>query len=239
MSRRWVCLDLFVGRGGFSQAFRDSDAWDVYGVDVAERFDADLHADVLDLRPDDLLDLVGGDRAAIDRFVILAGVPCTVFSPARNITEGGDDAWDGDRPASEQSRDAVALVYHTLGVIKALAPDYWFLENPVGRLRTLLGEPTGTITQCQYGRPYMKPTDLWGDHPDGFAYRSCSAGDGCHNTTGSYEPDRDQPRLGVLAESDDPADRAVLPYELSDTIRRAVEGEFGQQTLAGVADPNA
>lgn len=42
------------------------------------------------------------------------------------------------------------------------APEWWWLENPRGRMRRYLDEPTGSITLCQYGYDWQKPTDLWG-----------------------------------------------------------------------------
>lgn len=219
-----VCLDLFCGLGGFSAAFADADDWSVVTVDIEEQFDPDLQADVFDLRPADLLDaLPVNDWDDMDTFVALAGEPCTYFSPARNITEGGDDAWNGDQPATEASRRHVAMAHHTVGLLEAMPTDWWFLENPVGRLRTVLGQPSGTITQCQYGRDGMKPTDLWGDHPPTFRYESCKPGDDCHTTAGSYTPDESQARLGTLAESDDAAVRSLLPYDLSQSILDAVK----------------
>lgn len=223
-------LDLFCGLGGFSQAFEKSDRWQVTTVDIEARFEPDRVADVFELRPSDF------DR---DFDVVLAGVPCTAFTPARNITTGGDDAWDGDTPVTDKSRDLVALVHHTIGLIHGIAPEYWFIENPVGRLRTLIGRPEATVTQCQYGRDHQKPTDLWGDHPP-MTYRRCSPGDDCHETTGSYTPGESQPRLGVLAESDDPAIRSALPWQLSEEIRDACEcaldgDAIEQATFAEVA----
>lgn len=227
MTARWRVLDLFCGLGGFSAALADSDDWRVTTVDIEARFEPDIQADVFDLRPSDF-------EQEFD--MVLAGHPCTVFSPARNMIEGGDDAWNGERPASPGAQDMVALAHHTVGLIEGLAPRYWFLENPIGRLRSVLGEPGGTITQCQYGRSHQKPTDLWGEHPP-MTYRRCRPGDDCHAATGSYRPGRDQPRLGVLAESGDPAERAKLPYELSDAIREACEaglrGEVAEQVELG------
>jgi len=220
----YAVLDLFCGLGGFSAAFEEGDRWDVTTVDIEARFDPDITADVFDLRPSDF---------ETDFDVVLAGVPCTAFTPARNMSEGGDDAWTGDTPTSDLSRDLVALAYHTLGLIRGLTPAYWFVENPIGRLRTVIGPPTGTITQCQYGRGHQKPTDLWGEHPP-MTYRRCSPGDTCHTATGSYTADESQPRLGVLAESDEPAERSALPYDFSEAIRdaceRALDGEAAEQT---------
>lgn len=42
-------LDLFCGLGGFSSAFKESERWDVTTVDIEERFDPDITADVMDL----------------------------------------------------------------------------------------------------------------------------------------------------------------------------------------------
>ena len=223
-------LDLFCGLGGFSQAFESSERWVTTTVDIEERFDPDIVADVFELRPSDF---------GQEFDVVLAGFPCELFSPARNITEGGDPAWDGDTPATDESRNRVAMLHHTIGLIEGLAPAFWFIENPIGRMRSLLGHPTGTITQCQYGRGYQKPTDLFGEHPP-MTYRRCAPGEDCHVTTGSYTADEPQPRLGVLEASDDPAERAKLPAELSEQIRDACEaaldGEVAEQATLGEVD---
>lgn len=219
-TERKVCLDLFAGLGGFSAAFEDADEWDVVTVDIAERFAPDIQADVLDLRP--------GDLPNAD--VVLAGPPCDVFSLANTRQR----YWHDTRrvPADPKSREHVALVFHTVGLIRALAPDYWFLENPRGRLRWFLNEPRATVTYCQYGEDYQKPTDLWGEHPPGMTYRACSQGAPCHDSVA-----RDDDHSGVLANSmRDPAERAKVPYELSESILRAVEGRHEQQTLTVAAD---
>jgi len=218
-------LDLFAGLGGFSQAFVDSERWGVTTVEIEAEFEPDIVADVFELRPSDF---------DTDFDVVLASPPCKYFSAARNITEGGDPAWGHGDPASDSARDAVALVYHTLGLINGLAPHYWFLENPgTGRLSTTIGPPEGRVTYCQYGQSHQKPTDLWGEHPP-MSYLRCSPGDDCHERTGGYEPDRQQPRLGTLSETDDPAERAKVPYGLSEAIRDACEagldGEAPVQT---------
>jgi len=198
------CLDLFCGLGGFSQAFADSERWAVTTVDIDARFDPDIQADVLDLRPSDF------ER---DFDVVLASPPCTEFSPAQNLN--GDHTPSGD---------AVALAYHTLGVIRGLNPAFWVLENPRGKLRSFLGRPTTTVTYCQYGEAHMKPTDLWGEHPPGFIGRSCGYGDDCHiNHHSGSNAMRDDVGKRTAAE------RAKVPAELSAAIRDTVE--------AGIDEP--
>lgn len=215
MSDRLV-LDLFAGLGGFSAAFEDSDRWDVVTVDIEPEFDPDIQADVMDLRPSDLP----------NPDLVLASPPCTLFS-----TAGNHDEWDSENkePVGERSKEHVALVFHTLGLIKALSPEYWFLENPRGRLRWILGEPTGSVTYCQYGKNYQKPTDLWGEHPPGLSYKSCSAGESCHASNGA-----DDGYSAIQSMPSDYGERAKVPLELSrailDTVNAALEGDTPEQT---------
>jgi hypothetical protein len=197
-------VDLCAGKGGLSQAFADAEDWSVTTVDIQERFDPDIQADVLDLRPDDLPDAE----------VFLAGPPCTTMSVAGNQT---DHYVDGE-PNSELARTHVALAYHVVGLIRAKSPKWWFVENPRGRMRRYLGQPTGTVTLCQYGYDWQKPTDLWGEHPPSFRYRRCSPGADCHVSGPSGFDSGD----GV-SHARDPAERAKMPQGLSEAILNAVE----------------
>jgi len=174
-------------------------------------------SDVMDLRPSDF---------DTDFDVVLASPPCTDFSMAASRYE---KVVDGE-PQTESARFSVALVYHTIGLIKALTPSYWFMENPRGYLRQIIGEPTATVTYCQYGTDYMKPTDLWGDHPV-MEYRSCNTGQDCHE----YNTSGDNGGLGNCdVIGDNAAERSLVPYDLSEAIRdaceRALNGEAVEQT---------
>jgi len=225
---RYRVLDLFAGLGGFSQAFKDSDRWDVTTVDIEGRFDPDIQADVFDLRPSDF---------GQDFDVVLASPPCTEFSLAASRYE---KIVDGE-PQTDDAADAVALAFHTLGLVRGLSPSYWFLENPRGYLRQFIGQPTATVTYCQYGEDYMKPTDLWGTHPP-MTYRSCQTGQDCHayNTSGDHGGkgncevmDGTETALQQTTSGDKAALRALVPYELSEAIRdactAALDGEVPEQ----------
>jgi len=206
----YAVLDLFCGLGGFSAAFEDSERWQVTTVDIEERFSPDIRADVMELRPSDFSE---------EFDVVLASPPCTQFSFAASSLNRFIDG----EPQTEDARDAVGLAYHTLGLIRGLSPDYWFMENPRGWLRQVIGHPETFVTYCQYGTDYQKPTDLWGDHPGSFTPRRCSVGDNCH----VYNTDGDHGGKGNMDHhegySDDPAERAKVPYDLSDSIREACE----------------
>jgi hypothetical protein len=224
-------LDLFCGLGGFSSAFTDSERWSVTTVDIEARFDPDIQADVFDLRPSDF---------GTEFDVILASPPCTQFSLAASSLERFVDG----EPQTDDARDAVGLVYHTLGLINAITPEYWFLENPQGFLRQVIGEPAARVTYCQYGMDYMKPTDLWGEHPQQWIPRSCSHGDACHQ----YNTDQANGGNGNVrtmfqqtTRGADAAERAKVPYALSESIReaceRALDGEVAEQVELGEVVP--
>lgn len=224
MSETRVCLDLFSGLGGFSQAFVESPEWDVVTVDVCENFDPDISADVLGLRPADLP----------DADVVLAGHPCTVFS-----TAGNWDEWDHDRqePVGDRSKRHVALVYHTLGLIQALSPDFWYLENPRrSRIRWFIGQPDDWVSYCQYGRDYQKDTGLWGNHAP-MVFKKCPGnGASCHGSNGESDG-----YTNIQSMPSDTGERAKVPYQLSLEIREAVEAAYAnpppeQSTLTALAD---
>jgi len=212
MSEPLKVLDLCCGLGGFSSAFEDSDRWEVTTVDIEPAFDPDIVADVTDLLPSDFDD---------DYVLVLVSPPCTQFSFACSSLERFIDG----EPQTDDARDAVALVYHVIGLVKGLNPDYWFMENPQGWLRQVIGYPEGRVTYCQYGKDYMKPTDLWGDHPPDFEYRSCNPGDGCHahNTDGDHGGKGNCEVIGETA-----AERSLVPHELSESIRQSVEAAIDQ-----------
>jgi len=208
-------LDLFAGLGGFSQAFAESDRWDVTAVEIEPEFDPDVVADVFDLKPSDF---------GTDFDVILASPPCTQFSPMA-WTHEKQFKRDGT-PLTDEAAESVALLHHTLGLIQGLAPTYWFAENPRGAMRWVIGEPTATIDYCAYDHYTKKPTDWWGDHPP-MTYRRCPH-DSHTNADGVTDME-----LGPS----DPSERAKVPYGVSESVRDACEsaldGDVPIQTTAG------
>lgn len=161
-------LDLFSGLGGFNQAFKDREH-EVVTVDILEKFEPTIVADINDLQIQDLKKFGKFD-------VVLASPPCNCFSIASCSTH-----WSIDRfPKSDDAIAAIELVLHTMKLIVKSYPRYWILENPMGMLRKKIGLPVTTITQCQYGSNRMKPTDLWGVIPKSFKAKRCKNGDSCH-----------------------------------------------------------
>lgn len=237
-------LDLCSGKGGFSQAFEER-GHPVTTLDINERFDPDILADMLDLTSDDLLQ-IEEDFGPFD--VVVASPPCTTTSNGSfrwhwdafaECVECGEvverlsgEQWaeccDDPRYASDykyvpESDTAFAhqeLFARTISTIALFSPDYWWVENPMGLLKKLpfvQGLPMTKITFCQYGRNVMKPTNLWGRWPDTWQPREpCSPGADCHEAAPRGAKTGTQ---GIK----DPAMRAFLPWELSEEICLAVE----------------
>lgn len=210
-----IVLDLFSGTKGFSKAFEESEDYKVASVDMDEKFEPDIVANVLDLESEDLP----------DPDIVLASPPCDSFSMG-SIGRHWHKHTDQVRmPESDTAFTGVKLVYKTLWLINELDPDYWFMENPRAGLRKVLGMPQGTVTWCQYwterdnkkrGEPVMKPTDLWGEHPEEFEYKSCSNGSSCHESA----PRGSQ--TGTQGKQNSEM-RASIPFGLSEAILEAVE----------------
>jgi len=202
-------IDLFSGLGGFSEAFV-THGCDVLRIDNDERF-ADIPFTVIE----DVWTLSAEDLRDAD--IILASPPCRCFSVAADHHH-----WP-QRIPTDKTREQIRLVKHTIKIIEAANPQYWILENPVGRMRDVLGKPAMRTYWCAYGTRYKKPTDLWGRLPpiDWKMPQKWAS-----NPTGG---------AGNMAEGDpyprDLAERSKIPYEFSLAVCLAVEGKSAQRVL--------
>lgn len=85
---------------------------------------------------------------------ILAAPPCTEFSVLNCIAEPRER----DEEAGMEIVEACLRIIHQCQNLK-----FWALENPRGYLRKYLGEPTMSFQPWQYGDPWTKATDIWGE----------------------------------------------------------------------------
>lgn len=85
---------------------------------------------------------------------ILASPPCTHFSRA--------GAWMWKEKGTTALIEGLALVDACLRAVAIYQPQWWCLENPIGRLQDYLGPPSFKFDPCDYGDPYTKRTWLWG-----------------------------------------------------------------------------
>ncbi len=89
---------------------------------------------------------------------ILAAPPCTEFCSS------GARWWEEKEITNPNYlEEALGVVFACMEVIKKCEPEWWVLENPVGRLSTFLGKPKMYFNPCDFGDPYTKKTCLWGE----------------------------------------------------------------------------
>ena len=128
-----VILDLCGGSGAWSEPYREA-GYDVHLITLP-----------VDVRP------WWGYRD-LDIHGILAAPPCTMFA-------NSGARWER---SEEDMRDALSIVDACMRIIAVAEPEWWALENPVGKLSRWLGAPVMYFDPCDHGDPYTKKTALWG-----------------------------------------------------------------------------
>jgi len=200
-------LDMFSAKGNATKAFKDR-GHNVTTIDNNPKFKPDICQDIMGLTSKTL-------RTKFSQFnFIWASPPCDKFSM---MSVG---RWWS--PIKKETREAIRLVLHTLDLIEELEPEYWILENPMGMLRRVIGNPNYHITQCQYGRKHMKPTDLWGKLPESWIPKRCKNRMSCHI------PAPRGSRTGIQGKLSK-EDRSKIPYGLSLSICEAIEKATKQE----------
>lgn len=90
---------------------------------------------------------------------ILAAPPCT------DLAGSGAQYWK-QKDKKGQTRKSLKLISRTLEIVAYFKPLFWAMENPVGRLNTLLPElekyGPWYFEPYWYGDPWSKKTGLWG-----------------------------------------------------------------------------
>jgi len=212
-ARDRVCVDLFSGLGGFSQAFLDK-GWTVYRYDNDEQFKkvpCTHIVDVLELTPE----MIKGEHEEVD--ILLMSPPCNCFS-----TMTIRYYWKNGVP-DERARAAIQLVKHALWLKDQIPPTFWVLENPIGMLVRVLGQPMMRTWWAAWGSNCLKPTNLWGILP---------AINWPKRPTSGYEKiprDAKDRQRGVQGIKDG-ALSAMVPYEFSKALCMAIENDSGGQT---------
>jgi hypothetical protein len=145
-------LELFCGTKSFTKIARKY-CDEVVTTDIQGRFNPDICCDVMDLDVED------------GRYdIIWASPPCEGFSVA-----SCGKHWNTDYSAkSERAVYSLQVIERTVELIGKVKPKYWFIENPRGMLRKLIGRylevleyKRETVSYCRYGDTRMKPTDIW------------------------------------------------------------------------------
>lgn len=86
----------------------------------------------------------------------MAAPPCTDFTIACNRLWKQKDS-DG------RTANSLSIVYSILDIIKKCKPNFYVIENPIGRLKNYLGKPKIIYCYSQFGCEYQKKVCLWGE----------------------------------------------------------------------------
>lgn len=167
-------LDLFAGTRSIARAFEER-GHKTYSIDWDRRHpNIDWYVDIFEVTAQDIIERFGKPD------VIWASPPCNRFSVA---SIGKHWIKGTNLPKTEEAKEALRLLEHTVKLIRDLNPTYWYIENPRGKMRKLdimQDLPRYTITYCRYGDTRMKPTDIWTNHPNPKFKPPCKNGDTCH-----------------------------------------------------------
>ena len=201
-------LELFSGTRSIGRAF-EARGHEVYSVDYCDSFEADIHEDIGVVGVSDVVDAFGVPD------VIWASPDCTTYSVAAlGHHRKRDPATGWLMPITDYAKICDCVNQHLMRLIDALGPEFYFVENPracMRRMPWMWGVPRYTVTYCQYGYRYMKPTDIWTNHPDPQFKPPCKAGDPCHEAA----PRGSRHGLQGVKGS---ADRGRIPEELCEHV---------------------
>ena len=183
-------LELFSGYASWSEPFKNGNK--VLTLDIDCKFKPVICEDILTWNY---------MESGIKPDVIFASPDCTYFSNARA-------PWGYPADMLEWTRK---LWIKTFEIIDYFKPEYYLIENPVGKARKYF-PGSRRIDYCMYGyfmngKYIKKPTDLWTNIPIDF--RTCDR---------SHEHHRDFTRF-----IKDKAKRAIIPKELVNEIFKVVK----------------
>ena len=148
-----IILDLCGGTGSWSRPYATRGGYSVIVVTLPryDLFEVELADGKIILH--DRLTTIITEIPADKVYGILAAPPCTEFSILNCI----------DAPRERDEAAGMEVVNACKRIIDYCAPKFWAIENPRGFLRKYLGNPQLTFQPWQYGDPWTKATDIWGN----------------------------------------------------------------------------
>lgn len=149
-------LSLFDYSGNWALPYQEQ-GWNVILWDIKHTSDMfSQFSDIEDACADFFYENIFDNYGTVDG--IIAAPPCTDFAAS-------GARWWPEKDRMGVTEKSIELVYQTLRIIDLCQPDFWALENPVGRISKLVPE-LGSPWYFQpywFGDPYTKKTGLWGD----------------------------------------------------------------------------
>lgn len=173
-----IVLELFAGSGVLSQTFRERGHKAITVDWNKELPNIDYYIDVSTLTVEDVIKICGRKPD-----VVWASPDCTTYSIA-GIHHHRRKINGKLIPISDYAKQCDDYNPKLIKLLKDLDCIY-FIENPVGGFRKMdfVSDLTRyTITYCQYGHKFQKPTDIWTNHPDPKFKPMCKRGADCHES---------------------------------------------------------
>jgi len=150
-----LILDLCGGTGSWSKPYAEA-GYKVVLIDPMEwstEIPPLVHHLQKDVRKVTYEDLEAWAPSAHEVVGILAAPPCTVFA-------NSGARW----PRTEaEMLEGISVMDACMRIIGLVKPNWWALENPIGKMKKYLGPPKMYFNPCDYGDPYTKKTCLWGE----------------------------------------------------------------------------
>lgn len=205
-------LELFCGTKSFSNAGVNI-GYDTFTVDYNPKFNPNLCTNILYFNKK----MLPKEWRRPD--ILWCSPPCETFSLSGNSMYMGF-------PTNSRTYIGLALAYKCIEMIRELKPKYWIIENPRAGLRSQwFMKPLNktTVTYCQYGFDYMKPTDIWNNF--GYVGKCCKNGDSCHESAPRGS------RKGVQGEKSSEF-RGRIPLALCIDILKTIESRKSREGKA-------
>ena len=143
-------LSLFDYSGNWSRPVQEA-GWNVVLWDI--KHDPDYvtkFKDINEANAEFIYEHIFDNYGTVDG--ILSANPCTDFASS-------GARWWPEKDASGQTELSIELVKQTLRIVDLCMPNFWVVENPIGRIHNLvpeLGKALMYFNPCEFGEPYHK-----------------------------------------------------------------------------------
>lgn len=153
-------IEFFCGYGVITEEFKKA-GFNTWKTDIRKRLgvcEPNLKINILQLN----LEVIPFKKVN----VLWASIPCNIWSYA-----GGNFHWNKEgTPKTKKCIEHLEILKKTLELIDEISPDFFFIENPRGRLRfypffvewlNKHHAVTKTLTMSSYGFRATKPTNIF------------------------------------------------------------------------------
>lgn len=226
-------LELFSGSGQMALTFK-SHGWKTYTVDYNADLEPDYCLNVYDILDKEKIKFLCG---GVFPDVIWISPDCTTYSIAAGGTHRWKD-WNTElKPKTDYAKYCDENNTKLMDFVRTLDNNtLFFIENPRGYMRKMPFMhhiPRYTVTYCQYGFEYQKPTDIWTNHPNPNFKPPCKRNSPCHISAprGSKNGINGLGIKGMrnICKNDRAYQRSLIPYQLCEHIYTISQNYFDEK----------